>query len=144
MSRPLTPLERNIWQTRTEEVYETFTGNAAEGRDVPVDSIKKVASGRVWTGTQAIQRKLVDVAGSFDDAVQIAVKHAGLTDDYKIRYYPQYTPSLLEQILNQMEEEKGNTLQEAFGSYYHLYEYWNAVKTYQGTQARMPYELKIQ
>ena len=144
ISRPLTPLERNIWQTRTEEVYETFTGNAAEGRDVPVDSIKKVASGRVWTGTQAIQRKLVDVAGSFDDAIQIAVKHAGLTDDYKIRYYPQYTPSLLEQILNQMEEEKGNTLQEAFGSYYHLYEYWNAVKTYQGTQARMPYELKIQ
>ena len=32
MSRPLTPLERNIWQTRTDEVYETFTGKAAEGR----------------------------------------------------------------------------------------------------------------
>lgn len=145
LTRPLTALERNIWQTRTEEVYETFTGKAAEGRDVPADSIKKVASGRVWTGTQAKQRKLVDVVGSFEDAIQIAVKRAGLTDDYKVRYYPQYTPSLLEQIIAQMEEEeKANTLENELGSYYQFYEYWNMVKSYQGTQARMPYELKIQ
>ena len=35
MSRPLTPLERNIWQTRTEEVYETFTGKAAKAATCP-------------------------------------------------------------------------------------------------------------
>ena len=144
MSRPLTPLERNIWQTRTDEVYETFTGKAAEGRDVPIDSIKKVASGRVWTGSQAMQRKLVDVVGNFEDAVAIAVKSAGLTDDYKVRFYPEYSPSLFEQIISQIEEEENTTLKEELGSYYHLYEYWNQVKSYQGTQARMPYELKIQ
>ena len=144
MSRPLTPLERNIWQTRTDEVYETFTGKAAEGRDVPIDSIKKVASGRVWTGSQAMQRKLVDVVGNFEDAVAIAVKSAGLTDDYKVRFYPEYSPSLAEQIISQIEEEENTTLKEELGSYYHLYEYWNQVKSFQGTQARMPYELKIQ
>ena len=144
MSRPLTPLERNIWQTRTDEVYETFTGKAAEGRDVPIDSIKKVASGRVWTGSQAMQRKLVDVVGNFEDAVSIAVKSAGLTDDYKVRFYPEYSPSLAEQIISQIEEEENTTLKEELGSYYHLYEYWNQVKSFQGTQARMPYELKIQ
>ena len=144
MSRPLTPLERNIWQTRTDEVYETFTGKAAEGRDLPIDSIKKVASGRVWTGSQAIQRKLVDVVGNFEDAVAIAVKSAGLTDDYKVRFYPEYSPSLAEQIISQIEEEENTTLKEELGSYYHLYEYWNQVKSFQGTQARMPYVLKIQ
>ena len=144
MSRPLTPLERNIWQTRTDEVYETFTGKAAEGRDVPIDSIKKVASGRVWTGSQAMQRKLVDVVGNFEDAVAIAVKSAGLTDDYKVRFYPEYSPSIAEQIISQIEEEENTTLKEELGSYYHLYEYWNQVKSFQGTQARMPYELKIQ
>ena len=144
MSRPLTPLERNIWQTRTDEVYETFTGKAAEGRDLPIDSIKKVASGRVWTGSQAIQRKLVDVVGDFEDAVAIAVKSAGLTDDYKVRFYPEYSPSLAEQIISQLEEEENTTLKEELGAYYHLYEYWNQVKSFQGTQARMPYELKIQ
>ena len=143
MSRPLTPLEKNIWQTRTDEVYETFTGKAAEGRDVPIDSIKKVASGRVWTGSQAMQRKLVDVVGNFEDAVAIAVKSAGLTDDYKVRFYPEYSPSLAEQIISQIEEEENTTLKEELGSYYHLYEYWNQVKSFQGTQARMPYELNI-
>jgi protease-4 len=145
ISRPLTPMEKDIWQTRTNEGYETFTQKAAEGRDVAQDSIKKVASGRVWTGSQARQRKLVDVVGTFDDAIQIAVKSAGLTDDYKVRYYPQYTPSLAEQIITQFEEEQNTSaLEEAMGEYYHLYQYWNVVKSYQGTQARMPYELKIQ
>jgi protease-4 len=144
MSRPLTPLERNIWQTRTDEVYETFTGKAAEGRDVPIDSIKKVASGRVWTGSQAQQRKLVDIVGNFDDAVTTAAKAANLADDYKVRFYPEYTPSVFEQVINQIDEEENTTLKEELGSYYHLYEYWNVVKTYQGIQARMPYELYIQ
>ncbi len=145
MTRPLTAQERNIWQTRTEEIYETFTGKTAEGRDVPVDSIKKVASGRVWTGDQARQRKLVDVVGDFQEAINIAVKSASLTDDYKVRYYPQYSPSFVEQLISQMEdEEKSEAMKEELGAYYHLYEYWKVVKSYQGTQARMPYELKIQ
>lgn len=145
LSRPLTPQERGIWQTRTEEVYETFTGKAAEGRGMPIDSLKKVASGRVWTGAQAKQHGLVDVLGNFDDAIAIAAKSAGVAEDYKVRYYPQYTPSLFEQIMSQIEEEENEaTLKQELGTYYHLYEYWNVVKFYQGTQARLPYELKIQ
>ena len=144
VTRPLTPLERQIWQTRTEEIYDTFTAKAAEGRNVPVDSIKAVASGRVWTGVQAKDRKLVDVVGGFEDAVRIAAKSAGLSDDYKVRFYPVYEPSIFEQIISQMEEGKSSQLKEEMGAYYHLYEYWKVVSTYQGTQARMPYELKIQ
>lgn len=144
ISRPLTPLERRIWQTRTDEVYETFTAKAAEGRRIPVDSVKKVASGRVWTGVQAKNRRLVDVVGNFEDAVNIAARSAGLSDDYKVRFYPEYEPSIVEQILSQVEEEKTTKVKEQLGAYYYLYEYWNTVKTYQGTQARLPYELKIQ
>lgn len=144
VTRPLTAQERGIWQTRTDEVYETFTGKAAQGRGVPVDSIKKVASGRVWTGSQAVQRKLVDVVGNFENALAIAAKSAGLDDDYKVRYYPQYTPSFVEQIISQIdEEESSKALEEELGSYYHLYEYWKVIRSYQGTQARMPYQLKI-
>jgi protease-4 len=142
----LSPKEREIWQTRTNEVYEVFTGKAAEGRGVPIDSIKKVASGRVWTGVQAKQRGLVDIIGSFDDAVEIAAKSAKISDDYKVRFYPQYTPNFIEQVLSQIDDEENGatTLKEEMGSYYHLYQYWNDVKNYQGTQARMPYELQIQ
>jgi protease-4 len=104
-----------------------------------------VASGRVWTGAQAKQSRLVDVVGNFEDAVASAVKSAGLDEDYRVRYYPQYTPSFLEQIIDQVEEEESATaFQQELGSYRQLLEYWNEVKSFQGTQARMPYELKIQ
>jgi protease-4 len=145
VSRPLSPLEREIWQTRTNEVYETFTGKAAQGRSMSLDSLKKVASGRVWTGVQAKQRGLVDVIGNFQDAIDIAAKSAKIADDYKVRFYPQYTPNFVEQVITQYEDEDNTstTLKQEMGTYYKVYQYWNQMKTYQGTQARMPYELEI-
>ena len=141
--RPLTDVEKDIWQKRTEEVYETFTAKAAEGRNMTQDNIKKVASGRVWTGVQAKERGLVDILGNFDDAVNIAAAAGGVKDDYKIRYYPKYTPSFFEQLVDQYEEENQDALREQLGEHYYLYEQLKQVKAYEGVQARMPFELKI-
>jgi protease-4 len=142
-SRPLTQAEKNVWQQRTNEIYETFTGKAAEGRGMSQDEVKKVASGRVWTGLQAKERNLVDVLGGYNDAIAIAANAAGVADDYKVRYYPE-RKSFIEQFLGSLE---GNTetrkLKEELGTYYPFYEQWQAVKRHQGVQARMPFELLI-
>lgn len=144
ISRPLTQAERNIWQRRTEEVYDTFTKKAAEGRHTTQDAIKAVASGRVWSGLQAKERGLVDVVGTFGDAVKIAADKAGLQDDYKVRFYPRYTPSFLEQLITQIEEDKQEgAVRAQLGDYYYLYHQLKELKSYQGTQARMPYTLRI-
>lgn len=144
ISRPLTAVERNIWQQRTEEVYDTFTKKAAAGRKTTQEAIKAVASGRVWSGLQAKERGLVDIIGTFDDAVKVAAAAAGLKDDYKVRIYPRYTPSFFEQIIMQLEEDKEeNAIRAQLGEYYYLYEQLKDVKSYQGTQARMPYALRI-
>ncbi|MEJ7646690.1 MAG: signal peptide peptidase SppA [Chryseolinea sp.] len=144
VTRPLTEAEKAIWQQRTEEVYDTFTAKAAEGRNMTQDNIKKVASGRVWTGVQASERGLVDVLGNFNDAVAIAASAAGVKDDYRIRFYPKYTPSFFEQIVDQIEEEgEEKAMRAQLGEHYYLYQQLRHIKTYQGTQARMPFELKI-
>jgi protease-4 len=145
LSRPLTEAEKAIWQKRTDEVYEAFTSKAAEGRKMTVDNIKKVASGRVWTGVQAKERGLVDILGSFEDAVEVAAAAADVKDDYKIRFYPQYTPSFFEQLVDQFDEEdaKVKVLKEQLGENYYLYQQWKTVKSYEGIQARMPFEMKI-
>lgn len=144
-SRPLTEAEKAIWQKRTEEVYETFTSKAAEGRKMSVENIKKVASGRVWTGVQAKERGLVDVLGSFEDAVNIAAEAAGVKDDFKVRYYPQYKPSIFETLIDQFEEDaQVSRMKEQLGEHFYLYQQWKNVKSYHGTQARMPFEMKIQ
>ena len=144
VSRPLTEAEKAIWQNRTEEVYETFTSKAAEGRKMTVDNVKKVASGRVWTGVQAKERGLVDILGSFEDAVEVAAAAADVKDDYRVKFYPQYTPSFFEQLVDQFEEDaQVKVLKEQLGENYYLYQQWKSVKSYEGVQARMPFEMKI-
>lgn len=144
ISRPLTDAEKNVWQTRTEEIYETFTGKAAEGRNISKEEIKKVASGRVWTGVQAKEKGLVDVLGGYDDAVRIAAEKAGIADNYRVKLYPR-VKNFYEQLIEGFgENTKTNALKEEMGQYYSLYEQWQHVKSYNGVQARMPFEFRIQ
>ncbi len=144
LSRPLRQAEKEVWQQRTNEVYETFTAKAAEGRGVSQDDVKKVASGRVWTGMQAKERNLVDVLGGFNDALAIAAEAAGISENYNVRYYP-VRKSFIEQFLGSLESNaKTGKLKEELGAYYPVYEQWQALKRHQGVQARMPFELLIQ
>jgi protease-4 len=141
LTRPLSDAEKQFWQKRTEEIYETFTRKAAEGRRVSQQTIKQVAGGRVWTGDQALDRKLVDVLGGLDDAVQLAAQAAGIGDDFRIRYYPRRRP-FIEQVLSSLEgtaESRFRQLQ--WGYLYPFYQQWNTIRDYLGAQARMPFEL---
>ncbi len=144
ISRPLTDAEKNVWQTRTEEIYETFTAKAAAGRNMSQDKLKEVASGRVWTGVQAKERGLVDVLGNFNDAIEIAAEKAGIADDYKVRLYPRQKP-FFEELMEGLEENsRVSAMKAELGDNYIYYQYWQRVKSYNGTQARMPYEFIIQ
>jgi protease IV len=144
VTRPLTEGEKQFWQTNLEEHYETFTRKAAEGRNVPIDKIKAVASGRVWSGVQAQSNGLVDVLGGFNDAVKIAAEKAGIADDYKIRYYPK-KKDFLEQVVNQLQENaETDRLKTELGDLYPWFNRFKKIETYKGIQARLPYELNIQ
>jgi protease-4 len=143
VTRTLTQQEKDIWQKQTDEVYEIFTSKAAQGRHMSQDDIKKVASGRVWTGEQALDKGLVDILGSFDDAVKIAANKAGLGEDYKVKYYPK-TRSFFERIMNDYKDDvRTSALKEATGEYYMFFHQWERVKNYQGVQTRMPVEFII-
>jgi signal peptide peptidase SppA, 67K type len=144
ITRPLTEGERNYWQRNLDEHYDTFTRKAAEGRNMPQSELLKVASGRVWTGAQAKERNLVDIVGGFEDAVRVAAEAAGVADDYRVKYFPQ-PKTFLEQWLERTEEQAtAKAMQKQLGEFYHYYESLQKVKTFQGEQARMPFELRLQ
>lgn len=75
-------------QRSIERVYEDFTGLVAEGRNMTQDSVKVIAGGRVWTGTDALQIGLVDELGGITKAVQKAAELAGL-QNYSVSNYPE-------------------------------------------------------
>lgn len=142
-SRPLTDLEKSIWQKRTNQIYESFTTKAAEGRHMKVEDLRKIASGRVWTGAQAKENGLVDMLGGFDDAVRVAAQAAGIGNDYKLKYYPKQK-SFLETWLNDMEDNASvHFMKQELGEHYDWVQQVQRVKNLSGSQARLPFELSI-
>jgi protease-4 len=143
VTRPLTSFEKSVWQKRTDKIYEGFTSKAAQGRHMDVEKLRKVASGRVWTGAQAKEKGLVDVIGGFDDAVMIAAKKAGIENDYKLKYYPKQKNFFAQWLQGMEENSKVNALKEELGEGYATYEQLKKVQSLQGTQARMPFVLEM-
>lgn len=105
VTRSLSDYERQIIQRQVEKGYETFVTKAAQGRNMSVEDLKEVAGGRVWTGIQAQEKGLVDIIGSFEDAVEIAASKAGIEDDYRLSFYPRKKP-FVEKILTELSEAK--------------------------------------
>ena len=143
ISRPLSEYERAIIQGQVEDGYKTFTTKAAEGRNMPVEELKKYAGGRVWSGSQAYERGLVDVLGSYETAIAIAADKAGISDDYEIRYYPEQK-SFIEQIIQDLSEAKVKVFANEADVFAPYLEKVKSLERMNGIQARMPGDLIIQ
>ena len=143
MARPLTEVERTIIQSSVEDGYETFISRVAEGRGMHPDSVRKVASGRVWTGTQAKARGLVDVLGGLDTAIGIAAAKIKAGEDYRVVYYPEKKPWFEELMVSFSDQVQVRILQTQLGEQYPLYQKIQKLKNYQGVQVRMPQEIVI-
>ncbi|MDD3168029.1 MAG: signal peptide peptidase SppA [Eubacteriales bacterium] len=65
---PLTTEQQEIFQSLVDDAYEQFTGIVSEEREIELDDVKKLADGRIYTAEQALELKLVDFIGTFDDA----------------------------------------------------------------------------
>ncbi len=142
MMRTHTPEERAIMQKMIDNFYETFIGKVAQGRNMSIDEIKKIAEGRVWTGDQALDNGLVDLLGNFETAVGVAANKAGI-EDYKLRYYPKQK-TILEQLLEAFNPEaEARILKSALGEDYIYLKKMKELKRMTGVQTRMPYDLTI-
>lgn len=72
-----TPAQTKLFQDQIlGETYQRFLKIVANGRHMSVEDVDKIAQGRVWTGEQAKEIKLVDALGGFDDALAAAKKAA--------------------------------------------------------------------
>ena len=103
-NRPLSERERDDLTTRVNELYDQFIENVAEGRDAEFDQIKEVAAGRVWTGSDAKERMLVDEIGSLYTAIEIAKEKAGIRpgDKFEIVEGPEPQPFSLSLLFGQI------------------------------------------
>ena len=80
-----TPDQMKIFQDQLlGDTYQKFLKVVADSRHMSVDAVNTIAQGRVWTGEQALQNKLVDQLGGFSDALAAAKKAAKLPLDREV------------------------------------------------------------
>ncbi|WP_110953648.1 signal peptide peptidase SppA [Anaerosinus massiliensis] len=90
--RPMTEEERVILQTMVDEIYQGFVEVVAEGRHMELETVKRLADGRVYTGKQAKELGLVDELGNLYDAIDGLSEMAGIQGKPKIKEYGKNNP----------------------------------------------------
>lgn len=114
-NRSLNNDERGKFENMISEMYDVFVNAVAEGRNMEVDAVKEVAQGRVWTGLDAKENKLVDRLGTLADAIELAKEKAGIAEDEEVSLvelpkpelfnFNQFLPSLIGFNLNSFKED---------------------------------------
>lgn len=82
--RKMTDEERTVLQTVMDDVHQQFIEAVSEGRSLALTDVHTFADGRVFTGRQARDMKLVDELGDLDDAIQLAADLAGIEGEPQV------------------------------------------------------------
>jgi len=78
-TRALTDREKAYFQGLIDDMYVEFVEAVAAGRKLDVEAVRVLADGRVFTGRDAKEKKLIDEIGNFQDAVDLTASLAGIT-----------------------------------------------------------------
>jgi len=76
--------DRRILQSVMDDVHTQFIEAVAEGRSLDVSDVRPLADGRIFTGRQAKEIKLVDELGDLDDAIRLAADLGGIEGEPKV------------------------------------------------------------
>lgn len=87
---PFTPTQAEAYRGQLQDIYDDFTTRVSNGRDIPLERVKEIAKGRVWTGAQAKEIGLVDELGGIMTAIDAAKKLAEIDadEDVRIKIFP--------------------------------------------------------
>src|SRR4029079_7283024 len=106
-ARPITPEERDYIQSFVMKTYEKFLGSVAKGRNLPADALRNgIADGRILSGRDALDNKLIDGLGQIEDAFAKA-KDLGRSPSVKIvKYGPPFSLNRFFRMLNKSGDTK--------------------------------------
>ena len=79
---------RKIYQEQNKEAYDRFVKAIAQGRSMSEDEVRKLADGRTYTGTQAVENKLIDKIGTEEDLINFIKEDKKLSNPKVIELRP--------------------------------------------------------
>lgn len=143
MARPFNEEETAVMQQYVNRGYQLFRKRVADGRRLPVESVEKIAQGRVWLGADAIGLKLVDQLGGLNDAVAKAAKLAKLGEYYTVDYPA--PSSWIDQLLAGASDAGSvdARLRLTLGDLYEPVSLMRNLDKHEALQARIPFAINM-
>lgn len=87
ITRPRSEAEIQLQQNIVNDLYDRFITMVADSRDIPKTRVDEIAQGRVWSGSDAVERGLVTEIGGLTEAIAAAAEAAELKD-WTVEEYP--------------------------------------------------------
>jgi protease-4 len=82
--RDLTDEEKSLLEEQTRQIYEIFIADVAQGRKIDVSKVRDIATGWVYLGEEAKKLGLIDMIGTYSDAVKEAAKMGNIKGEPRI------------------------------------------------------------
>lgn len=125
-TRDLTPAERQYLQSLIDNMHSQFIqavadGRNSDGRHVKVEDIRSIADGKVWTGEQALNMKLIDQVGDFQAAVDDTAKAVGIRGEPVLVHPEKDRKTVLDLLFGDISEwlpTREKLLEQHVGFYY--------------------------
>jgi protease-4 len=119
--RKMTQEEKELLQGVLDSVHEQFIRAVAEGRNLPLEKVRSLADGRIFSGDQAKTLGLVDELGNLQDTIALAAKMAGIKGDPEVIYPEKKRFSLLDLLLQETILKFLESVGENFPQLFFLY-----------------------
>jgi protease-4 len=140
LTHRMSPEELALMQLEVDDVYTQFLERVSKGRKLSKGGVQKVARGRVWTGSDAKRRKLVDGLGGLKSSISALSEKVGVKE---VVYYPQKEDNAFNDFIALVDEELENDnsrvknqIPSEFLAYYQKYD---QIKNMKGIQMRLPF-----
>ncbi len=147
MALPWGDAEKKIMEENISTVYGRFVSIVAEGRNIPLDSVKQIARGRIYSGHRAIEINLANNTASIQDAIQCAARLASL-EKYRVSEFPSQKDPIqkfIDALKGEKEIESSLIYSSINKNFQNLapvvneFEYWKSAR---GAQMRLPITLQ--
>jgi protease-4 len=120
-ARDLTPNEQAYMQALIDNMFGQFVKAVADGRGLKYDDVKAIANGKVWTGQQALEMKLIDNVGDFEAVVADTAKSVGISGEPTLVHPEQNRRTLMDLLLGDVSQyipTREKMFEQQVGFYY--------------------------
>jgi protease-4 len=120
-SRDMTPNEQAYMQSLIDNMFGQFIKAVADGRGMKVDDVKAIANGKVWTGQEALDMKLIDSVGDFQAAVADTAKSVGISGEPTLVRPEKDRRTLMDLLLGDVSQyipSREKMMEQQVGFYY--------------------------